>query len=593
MPDGAPDWPVLDADGPVLVFGGCASNLQATGALFAEARRLGVPPARMVCTGDIVAYGADPEPTFDLVARSGIAVVMGNCEEQLAAGAQDCGCGFTPGSLCDHLSAAWFAHADARLGPAARAWMAALPRRIDLVLGGRRLAAVHGAPGRINRYRFASDGAAALADEVARAGTDGVIGGHCGLPFTRGGAGWLWHNAGAIGLPANDGTPRGWFSLLIPERGGIRIRHLPLAYDHAGAARAMRRAGLPEPYADALECGLWPSVDILPSAEMAQTAVPLAPGEILWAGAAAPSWPEPLPATVEPPAEVALAGLRTLWCNTGTLCNIACAGCYIESGPRNDRLAYLSFAEFARFLAEARQNHPELAEIGFTGGEPFLNHDLPAMLAAALDAGLRVLVLTNAMRPMQRHARLLGALRAAHGDRLGLRVSLDHFTRAGHEAIRGPGSWAPALTGLRWLAAEGFALRVAARLPDPAEEAAVRAGFAGLFAELGLALDATDPDALVLFPEINGAGAVPPVGARLMAALAPRRPAPMCASSRMVLRRRGAAAAEVIACTLLPYAEGFALGATLAEAARPVALAHETCARFCVLGGASCAGRAV
>ncbi|MGC8470117.1 MAG: hypothetical protein ACP5NI_09465, partial [Acetobacteraceae bacterium] len=61
MPDGTADRPVLDADGPVLVFGGCASNLQATEALFAEARRLGVPPARMICTGDIVAYGADPE----------------------------------------------------------------------------------------------------------------------------------------------------------------------------------------------------------------------------------------------------------------------------------------------------------------------------------------------------------------------------------------------------------------------------------------------------------------------------------------------------------------------------------------------------
>ncbi|AMY69739.1 radical SAM domain protein [Frigidibacter mobilis] len=62
----------------------------------------------------------------------------------------------------------------------------------------------------------------------------------------------------------------------------------------------------------------------------------------------------------------------------------------------------------------------------------------------------------------------------------------------------------------------------------------------------------------------------------------------MCASSRMVVRRRGSAAASVTACTLLPYEPGFDLGPTLAGAAGPVALNHPHCAKFCVLGGASC-----
>ena len=33
---------------------------------------------------------------------------------------------------------------------------------------------------------------------------------------------------------------------------------------------------------------------------------------------------------------VALKRLRTLWFNTGTLCNLTCRNCYIESSPRND-----------------------------------------------------------------------------------------------------------------------------------------------------------------------------------------------------------------------------------------------------------------
>ncbi len=44
----------------------------------------------------------------------------------------------------------------------------------------------------------------------------------------------------------------------------------------------------------------------------------------------------------------------------------------------------------------------------------------------------------------------------------------------------------------------------------------------------------------------------------------------------------------MLACTLLPYAPEFELGETLAEAEGEVFLNHPHCAKFCVLGGASC-----
>jgi hypothetical protein len=124
--------PHVRLDGPVLFFGGPYSNLEATRAVLAEAERRRIPPERIVCTGDVVAYAADAKATVDLVRRSRIHVVMGNCEESLAQGASDCGCGFATGSACDRLSAAWFAHADRELGADERAWMAALPRRLDV-----------------------------------------------------------------------------------------------------------------------------------------------------------------------------------------------------------------------------------------------------------------------------------------------------------------------------------------------------------------------------------------------------------------------------------------------------------------------------
>lgn len=292
----------------------------------------------------------------------------------------------------------------------------------------------------------------------------------------------------------------------------------------------------------------------------------------------------------EPRARVALRRLQTLWVNTGTLCNIACANCYIESSPRNDALAYPTAAEIAPFLDEAQAMGAR--EIGFTGGEPFLNPDTPAMLADALERGFAALVLTNAMRPMRRprvEAALL-ALGERHGGRLTLRVSLDHHIAAAHEAERGPGSWDEALAGLAWLGAHGFRLAVAGRSMPGEAEAEARAGYAALFARLGLDLDAADRSRLVLFPEMDARADAPEVTEACWSLLGKSPDDVMCASSRMVVKRRGAARPAVVACTLLPYDPGFELGPSLAAAAGEVALNHPHCARFCVLGGASCSG---
>ena len=104
----------------------------------------------------------------------------------------------------------------------------------------------------------------------------------------------------------------------------------------------------------------------------------------------------------EPRATVALDRLETLWINTGTLCNITCQNCYIESSPSNDRLAYITAAETAAYLNEITAQGLGTREIAFTGGEPFMNPQLLAMLEDALARGFEVLVLTNAMQPMQR-----------------------------------------------------------------------------------------------------------------------------------------------------------------------------------------------
>ena len=287
-------------------------------------------------------------------------------------------------------------------------------------------------------------------------------------------------------------------------------------------------------------------------------------------------------------ATVSLHGLQTLWFNTGTLCNLTCANCYIESSPRNDRLVYLTHAEVAGYLDEIEQNRMPTQLIGFTGGEPFMNPDLPAMLENALSRGYDALVLTNAMKPMHKAKDQLLALLQRFGQRLTMRVSLDHYGPAVHEAERGEATWGPAIDGLVWLARHGFSVHVAGRPLSGESEDRLRLGFARLFAKLGVDRDATDPRRLMLFPEMDATRDVPEITQACWSILDKSPDSVMCASSRMVVKRKGAISPVVVACTLLPYQAEFELGHTLTEASVPVALNHPHCAAFCVLGGAAC-----
>lgn len=290
----------------------------------------------------------------------------------------------------------------------------------------------------------------------------------------------------------------------------------------------------------------------------------------------------------EPRAIVELAGLATLWFNTGTLCNLTCRNCYIESSPTNDRLVYLTPDDVLPYLEEIARERLPTREIAFTGGEPFMNPHIVELLEATLARGFRALVLTNAMRPMMKLAAPLLALKERFGAELVIRVSLDHYTPALHELERGKRSWRPTIAGLAWLAANGFAFRVAGRTLWGEPEASLRQGYARLFAELGVALDANDPLSLVLFPEMDASRDVPEITTACWGILGVDPRAMMCASSRMVVKRKGDARPVVMPCTLIPYDERFAMGESLADAARAVKLNHPHCARFCVLGGGSC-----
>ena len=289
-----------------------------------------------------------------------------------------------------------------------------------------------------------------------------------------------------------------------------------------------------------------------------------------------------------PRANVKLKQLKTLWFNTGTLCNLACSHCYIESSPSNDRLEFIRLSQVQQFLDEIQRHDLGTEEIGLTGGEPFLNPDIIAIVGMILRRGFRLLILTNATRPMLKRQAGLLALQKCYGKQLTVRVSIDHFDAQLHQQERGAKSWQPMLDGLCWLSDQGFTIHVAGRRLWGDDEQVLREGYSALFKRHNLKLDAFDKTALVLFPEITVAPDLPEITEECWQILNVDPDAMMCASSRMVVVRRGDRQPSVMACTLLAYDQQFNLGASLIEAQERVQLNHPHCASFCVLGGGTC-----
>ena len=277
--------------------------------------------------------------------------------------------------------------------------------------------------------------------------------------------------------------------------------------------------------------------------------------------------------------------IKTLWFNTGTLCNIECKNCYIESSPKNDSLAYLTFDEVKSFIDEAIDKNLGTNEIGFTGGEPFMNKDIMKMIDYSLRKRLKVLVLSNAMKPMLNRTKEL--IKLNHSN-LTIRVSIDHYEKEKHEEIRGKNTYDVMLQGLKWLNENNFNYTLATRLLWNEKEEDLRKNFGTFIKNNNLRLDTNSPKELVTFAEMDEKIDTPEITTSCWDILNKDPNDVMCSWSRMVVRKKNSKNPSVIACTLLPYADEFDLGETLTNSLQKIYLNHKHCSKFCVLGGSSC-----
>ena len=286
-------------------------------------------------------------------------------------------------------------------------------------------------------------------------------------------------------------------------------------------------------------------------------------------------------------ASVALRDLKTLWVNTGTQCNLSCESCYIESNPKNDRLVFFGLDDLIPYLDEIEEQNWITHEVGFTGGEPLLNPHIIALLEESLKRDFKTLLLTNAFR-INRYKKDFLRLSQTYGDRFVIRVSLDHYSQEFHEKERGQGTFAPTLSNMAWLSENNIPLAVAGRSVTGESEESARKAYGNLFAQHNISLDPLNSSDLVLFAEMDPIRDVPEITTACWDILQKSPDDIMCASSRMVVKRKGEERAKVLSCTLLAYDKQFELGETLVDSQKTVQLNHPFCSQFCVLGGSSC-----
>ncbi len=270
-----------------LIIGGICGNWEAFEALLLIAKQAQIPPENFIITGDLIAYCADGAQVGDYCRQhlTNAIIVRGNCERTVSEDSEDCGCGFLETSVCALVADKWFTHAKNTVSAATKAWMKNLPSRTTVQIGGKRLAVFHATSNSDNTFIFASTTNKEKEASLDSLQCDGAIVGHSGLPFTsKLTDNRLWHNSGALGMPANDGTPRTWYSLwhVADDDSTITISHTALNYNASKTVLRMQEFALPKEYQQTLQTGLWADLSILPPSERQQQGVFIKEQSFIW-----------------------------------------------------------------------------------------------------------------------------------------------------------------------------------------------------------------------------------------------------------------------------------------------------------------------
>jgi len=180
-----------------------------------------------------------------------------------------------------------------------------------------------------------------------------------------------------------------------------------------------------------------------------------------------------------------LKKLNNLWfLLTGFMCNLKCRHCYLNCSQTNKTRNILSLDKIKTTLESVKnEKTQELQEIYLYGGEPFLHRDINNIIRQCLKY-TNVTMVTNGTLINDKKAKFLRQIEQDHDYELIFRISLDHYTEALNDEVRGRGSFRKTMSGVENLVNYGFnPIIYAVNLWDE-DENSLKEGFLRLLSKL-------------------------------------------------------------------------------------------------------------
>jgi predicted phosphodiesterase len=250
----------------IAVFGGVYNNYLALEAALKDIRRRGVDA--VYCLGDMGAFGPHPDRVFPLLHEHGVLCIQGNYDNSIGNGMADCQCGYTD-PRDNHFARISYEYTFQHTSLENRRWLATLPDQRRIQLGRYRLLLCHGSPRRTNEFLWESTTSTPFLEHLATEHqADVILATHTGIKWQRHLSGDRhFINVGVLGRPENDGRTNVWYSVLKAD-GELRVRFVPVSYDHERLAREMCDEKLSEEFVQTVLTGWWTTcLEVLPAKE--------------------------------------------------------------------------------------------------------------------------------------------------------------------------------------------------------------------------------------------------------------------------------------------------------------------------------------
>ena len=250
----------------IAVFGGIYNNYLALEALVQDAKKRGAE--KLICLGDLGAFGPHPDRVFAILLEHDIAVVQGNYDHSIGNDLSDCQCGYTD-PRDNYFAQISYDYTYTNTNPEFKKWQKQLPPEIRFIFGGKRVLLCHGSPRKTNEFLWESTTPTHFLQKLFHEyEADIILSTHTGIHWQREVEdGKLFANAGVIGRPENDGKTNVWYSLLTAN-GNVEIEFIPLEYNYKKLAEEMKEEELPPEFIDTILSGWWTTcLEILPAKE--------------------------------------------------------------------------------------------------------------------------------------------------------------------------------------------------------------------------------------------------------------------------------------------------------------------------------------